>query len=685
MLMFAVLAVCCQGGGAPPLPPALAQQEPLQNALRALEATTDPAARREAAQVLLEALPGAKPRAQACFLMLVDAHHAFPAEVSLRGSWDRLTKEHEQVLVFVAETLRDDSDQALLQGALSAAGHLRMSTPALVETVAARLNEPAHAGFARRSLFQITRHEFVDGNAFGDWWTTAREQGREEWLERALDRAGGRELQLWKETLAADPSASLRAVRSNVRAVRALGFEAMPGLQADDVSGNTLREVFYSERDTELRRALVGLIPQFLLGAEAMALLDQALEAADSGERLQAARVLLRVRPAEEARTGITRHLTRVYVTREQGVGDGPAFRSALLGGLQELAESLAGGEADPQISLILVRAFDREPDAGVRSQAYEAVGALGWSEFTDVLLPRALNENLPAPERSAALDALTRLASHSGPSERLLQVLHDLLVDESLAYRAVQCLAQLNAAESVEPLTLALSSANEEFLVDAILNALTGLPSSEAGVDGLLRHASPVDGHEPYVSALIQQVGPALESFQRSLSVLQEQGQWRTAFRLLEAFPRGELSEADAAPLHLAHARVLARWILRDGLEQVGATRVADAVTRVTQAGAVEPESSEWPILEARLERLRLDPAASFSAFQRALALQLEDADTWPLRMEAVEVAAAAKLQGAGLALLEQGGAVPPSFQAAVDALRAQFEALSSEVVSVL
>ena len=591
----------------PPLPPPLDQNVEAAAAVQALSGGFESEQARAAAAEILGLLGQAEPVAQANFLVQVVGHEAFPKNVGITAAWRRLSGSWPELEGWLMAALLRDEDRFELNGALAAIGYLELSNPTMIEATAARLSEERSAEYVRRALFNITRHEFPDAGAFNSWWATARQTKRAAWIAQAFDAAHAREIKLWGKILALDPGAALEAGKSPLRGVRKLAFGTMaeyPQVVEGDYSpaAEALRDAFYQESDPELRRDLISLIPRFHLGAEAMSLLDQALEASAPGERLAAARSLIHVRPVELARVGVVRHLRRVYV-QEEGVGNRPEFRSALWNGLREVAEAWSGGDADNELSLVLVRALDREPNQQTRNDVYKATGALGWPQFMEVLLPRANDDELTAEERSSAMAAMTSIAVAGGEREQLLEILHRMLNHHELRYRSVQCLRDLKDQRSASPLAIQLAYVEEDFVLRAILAALAELPRSADAIKGLLAYRPAAEFEDDYVKALASQVGTEDSDLVRSVATgMEKKDMLRIAFRLLDGFPRTELAAASSAALERDYARVLAKWLLQAELDGGQIARAEDALARLAQLEEDEPKEGIWPFLQVKL-----------------------------------------------------------------------------------
>jgi len=588
------------------LPPPLNADAEVLNAVEVLATNGNMESSRAAVQVLLKALPAATANAQAEFLCVALGNSVFPKGTDLSSTWLRIDSEWPELFNYLDNTIRSENDLAKLNGALLAAGSLNYSSVSMVEAIAARLNEVDSAEFSREALFSLTRHEFSGAEQFNKWWSTARNLSRATWLAQAYDSAHQRELELWAKLLAVDSSATLSASRSTIGGVRALAFTRMSELPPESTGeqseiAKAVLAAFYSEHLPELRQDLIALIPRFLAADNAIPLLDQALEAKGAGERLAAARALVLVRPVEFARDGVSRHLRRVYVLSESGEpSDSPQFRSSLWSGLREVAKSW--NTADSDLSLVLVRALDLEPNQQTRNDIYAASGALGWQELIAVLLPRAGDEELATEERSSALGALTRISLSSGESEDVLAVLHGLLAHEKLRYRAVQCLSELKSTTSAAPLASQLGQPMEDFVQQAILSALSDLPSSTEAIVSMLRFSPAEKFAASYVSALVNQVSHSNpEMFSSVVRGLEEKSQFALALKLLDAPLQTEIDELEVQIRARIYSRILALWLLQDQLPKGAENRIEDCRSRLQQQLNQDSENPAWAELMAK------------------------------------------------------------------------------------
>jgi HEAT repeat protein len=611
----------------------MAEKEGLQSLVQSITQGSDLTLRRDSSLAFLEAIQGAPFGEQFDFLLNASGAEVFPKGLSLSPSWHYLNENWEEFPKQLNRVLRNPIGENAVQlnGALSAVAALQWSEPTLVESIAARLNEPSSTTFARAALFSITRHEFSGSGEFHEWWVGARDLGREAWLAEAFDSSHSREIRLWARILKSESSAVFDALQSPVSGVRYLAYEAMAGLP-QAVQGESsevkeiLRESFFRiqrhHQEMEFVR-LTRLIPHFLLGAEAMQLLDIALEDQSAAVRLEAARALKRVRPAEAALDGVLLHLKRLYVDNKEGNIGTPEFRLALLVGFQEFASVLAQGDADQTITVTLLRALIQEESDLVRGQVYDAIGRLGWPEFLDILKSRSLKEELAREERSAALDALTKIATGMEDRGQALEVLHVLLSHPELNYRAVLGLKKLGDSSSIPILSERLVIEKEDHIRKEILQALGRIPSNTHALSALLAYVPSPDLRDVRLAAISSQIGPGdMEKLRQSVSTLESQFDLLGIVRVLEAFSSDGLGDSELVELESMTVRIHAEWLLKTGLGNGRAARAADTVARLGELTQAQPGVAHWFILLGRLEALRGNAKEALSALEAGLPL---------------------------------------------------------------
>lgn len=572
----------------------------------------DLAARRASAEVILEALPHVDEREQAVFLLSVAGQGNFPGELAV--SMHRLREDWKDFVGFVQKSIRASAEEQLflVKGALFAAGILELSSPTTVESIAGRLNDSSTANFSRQALLRITQQEFSDWEQFGVWWEEAREEGRETWLRTASNEYRSLILQLWKQRLLSNPSDALLAIFAPIGGVRRLGYETMRSLESTSSEGQegaevqALRMAYQAEHSAELRQQLVSLIPRFLQGEDAMALLDQSLESSFPLERLEAAQVLQLIRPAEVALRGLIRGLGRAYLQDTVQKGASEEFRMALWTGLigvsrelPTLREQLVG----TTVNTILLNALEFEQYPAAREKVYEASGALGGTDFHPVLLPHVLQEERSLADRRSALEALTSIALASGNSTPVLEVLGQLLShpEKDLRYRAILCFRRLKNPEGLVELLPRLGVESEEFLILEILKSLSA--DSLPGALSVLLKFTVTDGtRADFATALQSQVGGSSQALTVALKALEEREAWAFSLSLLETFSMDLVQEEQKSWVEKAHAKALASWLITAGDDLTDDSRVQDALARLLEMQEKYPEEKDWVQLHKAL-----------------------------------------------------------------------------------
>lgn len=684
-----------QGPGLPPLPQELAANDAVAVAARAFEKAEGDEARQAAAGVLLAALGQADPALQAAYLMACDGAGAMPPGADLAGAWRRLAQAWPKADGAVLAVLRqsESSDRASLRGAIRAAGYLQIGLPVAVQAIAPQLDQPDTGADARAALRRITGSEFASWQEFSAWWEAVGQHGdRAAWLREVLDASLPREVALWRALLGLDAPAALRAIESPLAEVRRLGFEAMKTLPVDTAgAAAALRTAYRNERDPLLRVAVVSLIPRFLQGQEAGSLLDLAMTSPLPAEQLEALKSLARLKPPEEARAGVLRSLTQVYGPPESPVGSA-AFRTELLvtlpkvfagsNGASGAAAPPAEDPSDSELTLLLVRALDREMDPRVRPSLYLALGALRRPAFFDLLRDLARDETRDVADRSNALDALTQIGVANQRRSDLLALLHPLLAhaESTLRYRALRCLVLVGDKTSLPDLNSRLAEEGDAKLRSELLRAFRsfGEVATPEALDPLLRYQPSSEDYLSHKDSLLVQIGPDAAKLRHAIGALVERRSWQLAKDLLDAYPRDGLAEETLGWLDRESTLVTAEWLLGGKLEN-GRLRDAEILAgQLAERIAAEPAESVWSVLLARLQERRGDSLAAFAAYRGALSTAgLDASQRWPLTLSAVRIAAALAPQGGAVAadavaLLDAAGDPPSDLADEVERLRA-------------
>jgi len=608
-----------QGAGELELPPGLKENPAVVEAWNSGIYQDDAQARADAAHVVLTALAALPGEEQAPFLLLAAGAQTLP--IDLVPTFLKLQSAWPEFETYLVERLNATAGEKLIavRGALFGAGALEIANLQVVEGIAGRLNALHTRDAARKALLRITQKEFSNWEAFGVWWETAREKSREDWLREAAEEHRLQVIALWRQRLSHQPQDALVAIQEPMADVRRLGYETMrvldpsPPVEGLVAEVEALRTAFQTENSAALRRLLVSLVPRFLQGEDAMALLEQALESVLPEERLEAAQVLQLIRPADSAVRGLLRHLGRAYLQENSQTVLTGEFRLALWMGLIGVARETPGIRAqlvDTMVNTILLNALEFETFPSARERVYEAAGVLGGTDFHAVLLPHAMDDERPLADRRFALDALTAIALVGDTQQSFVENLNTLLShpESELRYRAVLGLRKLEDAKGLEYLVARLGQEQEEFLILEILKSLSAAPAAGA-LDSLLLYRPAESTKAAYTAALKRQIGDNVAAFLKTLQAFENRQDWGLALALLNGFPADTISDTQQKSVTKIHAKVLSSWILtQTGLVSADA-RVLDALGRLEEMVVAYPDESEWPIL---LEKIRAIPAES-------------------------------------------------------------------------
>ncbi|RMH05069.1 MAG: hypothetical protein D6702_01295 [Planctomycetota bacterium] len=682
-----------QGPELPPLPQELAGNEAAHAALRALGAAGTEAERLEAAQTLLQAMAGADPAVQAGYLMACDGAGVFPPSFDLAAAWRSLAAGWSGAPQTILEVLRqkENADRGPLLGAIRAAAILEPGDPEIVQALGPQLDQLDAGPDARRALARITGFWFANWAEFEAWWGSARHLQRNDWLRQALDSGEQRQIALWRSLLEDNPERALEAVASGLPAVVRLGLETMGGLDpATAGAAEALRDLYGRTRDPLLQAMAIQLVPRFLRGREAGAMLDLALVSPAPQVQLAAVRALAEVQPPEEARAGILRALGQAYGSPEGPKGPW-SFRHEILVALDKVFGNGNAGDLGPQeeaLTAHLLTALDRERNEKVRTALYSLLGSLRRPTYFDMLLPIAADEDRDLADRSSALDALTQIGVAHGRTADLLALLHPLLGhrEPDLRYRVLQCLKRVKDPSSLPMLNARLAQEGDPSLRSELLRTYRafGEVKTPEELDPLLNYQPHPDDYTIHRDSLRDQIGTTdLTKLDHALEVLEARGSWRLAKELLEGFPRDGLPPEEAARLERELTIIRAEWLLTGPLEN-GRVKQAEAMAgRLGALAAAEPGECRWGILLGRLQARRGLPLEAFSAWRAALLQEGFPAERrWPVTLDAVRALAglgpaAAPHAGEALDLLARAGDPPEGLAAEVGRLRAQLEAL--------
>lgn len=659
--MIHLLLLWClfsQGANRPALPPALQQKPEVVAAYQEQLKSQDPEARRAAAQLVLAQLPEAELLAQANFVLGLYSDSEFPADL-LPAELERIYRAWPQLEPHLVDILRSPEGENLdlIHGALVASGQLLLSSPALVESIGARLNQPAYRLAASQALELITRHPFRTLESFHDWWKTARELDRIGWLAMALDQAHQTELMLWRKLLEADPNLALGAVDNLRKEVRSLGYEALARVAANTKNGQipnfeiaSFRKAYDAETDAELRVQLLRMVPRFFQGAEAISFVDEAMTGHSMPEKENAASLLLEIRPQQLALETSVKYFQQAYQPLANGMAGTPAMRQALVSSMISLARSQGVDltECQPKINQTFPIALEQEKAANVVGQLYEAVGLFGDEHFLLTMLGRVSSTDRSIDHRQAALEATIQVARRFNKVDSFVdQYMANLLSNETSAirYKAMRAASSLQHEKCTILLLQRLTVEPEEGLKRELLKESQAMRASGA-VDLLLKFEPPEFWSE-YRAALHFQIGTDLQLIQQALHVMIARKDWEMAWLLMNAFqPPADTTPEMLAPFRALQARIQAEWVLTlDPKPKSDDARVLESISMVQAQRTVEANNGLWPDLEGRLFFLQAKPADAFKAFTEAIALFEPGPAYDDLALNAIRAAEAAGL----------------------------------------
>ncbi|MGB0954297.1 MAG: HEAT repeat domain-containing protein [Planctomycetota bacterium] len=692
-LLLCVPLLALQGGG-PALPQSLAEQPEAVQAWATLgDAKAEPAAKSAAEGILLEQLATLAPADRLAFLMEAEGAELLS---NLRPTYRAMAKEWPALETRILETLVLPAGQndVLLRGAIHAAGDLATSNAALLEQLASLLEAPQFHSDASRALYSLTRKEFGNPKDFHQWWATAKERGREAWLEDAAEASYQRELDDWRRRLqnGGQPAEILEGVVHPLQQVRSLAYVALRGLDLAGLDEATrgqvalaLRNALQQESDAQLRIELLVLVPQVLDSREALKPLLHALEYGVPVEREAAARYL-QFLPDEIAWEGILRGIQGAYPAATEGPSGPVPVRLALWSGLGTLISR--GPAADPAaLELQMMAALSTENEPAVRDYILSAVGRFGSASFLEILHPIVTDVEGAEADRSDALVAMTDIVLALGDGAQLLPLLTAMLDDlkPQVRLRTIESLGRLGLQEGPALLVNRLPLEMESVLQKKILGILAAKPYPEV-VEALVAF-QPTNGvNESYGRALVAQVGEDFETLKVVHEAMAQRGSIDFAFQVVRNFPSDGLSPEQAAAKERIYARAVSERLLVVGVENGNAIYADDAVTLLRRLKEAEPESLDWPIYLVELLLMREEVAPALAIMQELA----DDSDMtnkalWGLGLDVLRFAAASKLIEPGQDLLEslrKKGPYPPAMQFTAEQVLENFPPREPEAV---
>ena len=692
-LLLCVPLLALQGGG-PALPQELAEVPEATTAWATLQdEKANAGAKSEAGAVLLQQLEGVAPAERLAFLMEADGSGLLPMDLqptyrALDLAWPALETRILETLVLPA-----GENDARLRGAIQAAGDLATDDAPLIEQLANLLGSPAFRSDARASLYALTRMEFNEQEDFEAWWATAKEQGRETWLEEANGILERRELDDWRRRLqAGEPAEILAGVAHPRQQIRSLAYVALRDLNLSNLEpaarqqvADALRNALEQERDAILRTELLALVPQVLQGRKALNPLLRALEFGVPAEREAAARFLQLLDP-EIAWEGTLRGLQNSYPAEVEGPSGPIPVRMALWSGLGALVSR--GPAPEPAVLeelMVAALAVDNHP--GVRGHIYAAMGRFSNPKLLEVLRPIVTDGEATAADRSDALVAMTGIVTLGEDPGQLQALLTGLLADPKplVRRRAVESMQRLDLSDGPKHLVARLPLEPELVLQKAILSALSEKPTPEV-IAQLTAFEPGVNLREAYGRALVAQVEGDFQALKSVHQAMAARGDVDFAFQVVRSFQAEGLEEAQAVELKRLYTVAVSERLLVKGVDNGNSGFANEAVGLLQELRNEEPASLVWPVYLVELQLMRGEIAPALTVMQElAERKDLDVTRKWSLGMDTLRFAAAAKLIGPGRTLLETleaSGAMPASLQTAAETVLPNFPAPEPEPV---
>ncbi len=644
----------------------------------------DAASRQASAEEFLTVLARVSDDTRLSFLVLLAGYDCLP--VALDAAFRDLSHDYLRAssdIQSLVQTSTSLVDHARFRGILLSAGYLELADPATIEALGRLLAHPDVSSAAREALRMLTLQEFANAQEFGEWWATHAQLNRSSWILAALKAANKREINLWRLRLQSNAAEDvLAAISESTMEVRKLGYLAMRGMAKPELPSDdspeavALHHAFEKEPFLELRLELLTLIPHFMSSEAAVDLLNRAMNRPDPTEQDEAARALQLIEPKHMARQALVERLRLIYggVHSQELRSD---YRLLLMSSL----EAVGPGPEQPQsaISALLMNALANELNQKVRTKVYAVAGIFGGAEFRETLLPHLLPESHNERDRSAALDALVRIALDAGEPDSLLVQLHVMLADplEMLRYRALKGIQQLKTPACLALIPPRLSFEEATALRGEMLSILS-TASADGALEALLALSPSKSEREVWDASLLMQVGQDYEELELALAALQSASEWHSALKLADGFLKEGLSEEQLVAINLHHTRLQAQWLIHDGIaDERKADAAEDSLGRLLQAAELEPAESEWPMLAGKLYFLQSRPEKAFAAFQSALASNLPLPERWPIALLALEAALQSGDREGGLGLAITMGEPPAEFLDFYNQLRSSLESL--------
>lgn len=723
-MILSVLLWCLgfQDASWPELPPKLQEDEALREQYSSGLQNGGPDERRNAAESIFTALDSADPAVAADFLLALAAQDELLEVVDIQPvlqrhhlNWNAFSARIEEVLVAGLTQDEAPSQEAMVFGALRAAGLLELGGPSRVEAVAAYLGRNGFDSDARRALKRITLREFRNQEQFRTWWEGARAQARLDWVLSQADAATLEVVGLWRDLIAANPAKALDALQHERVEVRMQALAQLSSLPKDavDAKGQITSTVVYAaltgEVNPRLRVELTRRVPSLFPEERQVEVLTELLRDSELPVevRTAAAEALLRAKPVDAVTLALVEELEAAYALDVEGWG-ALAVRVKLISsffqhvnGNRIVAESLLNGEvsvdnaaasaptASPleRVERALSAAIAYESAAEVRVALFRLMGELGsTSQMLGLVFGSASREDLPIEVRQAAIEAFGAVLGRVGVDDSGLNRLGSLLGNENVDVRfaAAGALGSTGDDQAFVMLASRLKDESEAAMVNRLLKQLRK-GKVPATVESLLAFTPNDKQRSLYRDVLDKQIngdeGLRLQAIEVLLSRSDNELAWRLDAALADP--------AEDAPTDLARealrTRAQAGWALSNPIPPAADDEnVQRILTRLSSMASSQPDELMWPRMQAEL-RLRMGQDAEGFAMLEGLLPRLESGPELDrLALAALQAAERAALGGRAVSLA--GGIQPmstPEAEKAVGEILARFKPAEEIVTS--
>jgi hypothetical protein len=209
--------------------------------------------------------------------------------------------------------------------------------------------------------------------------------------------------------------------------------------------------------------------------------------------------------------------------------------------------------------------------------------------------------------ERSEVLVAMTGVAERHLELNTLQEILPALLADPQPQVRreAIASMRKLKVANAQLLMVQHLEAETEVVLQKSML-AVIGASKAEGVLEPLLNFTPSPTLREAYGKALVVQIGSDFARLDVVSARLVERFDREFSFLVVRTFPLEGLTAEQRLELDRKHATAVWEWLMLKGTDNGNASYAADAVTRLRDLMALEPESLDWPVylIEIELQR---------------------------------------------------------------------------------